>query len=125
MGFLVVIIFVKKDQRILTCRMTKVVPFTCPCCGFKIPLKELVIFRKDHVTLCGSCSASLTPVNGKSFHWGFVFGFLGFLIPAEIIKMLNHSPILAFCCGVAGSIIVISLVALYVRKTTVFRHKTE
>ena len=103
--------------------MPKIAPFTCPCCGFKIPLKELFIFRKDHVTRCGSCSALLEPVSGKSFHWGFAFGFLGFVIPAEVMKVLYHSSLLAFCCGLVGSIIAVSLVALYLWKTTIFRQK--
>ena len=106
--------------------MTKTAPFSCPCCGFNIPLKELLVFSKDHVTRCGSCAAPLEPVNPKSFHWGFAFGFLGFVIPAEIAKGLYHSLLLAFCSGVAGSIIAVSIVvARHVKKRTVFRRKTE
>ena len=99
-------------------------PFTCPCCGLILPFKELFIFKKDYVTTCASCSSPLEPINNKSFHWGFAFGFIGFIIPAEIIKSIYHSSILAFLCGVVVAALTIFFVAFYIKKNTFFKLKT-
>jgi len=104
--------------------MNELQPFTCPCCGLTVSYKEIFIFKKDHITICKSCSSPLEPANGKSFQWGFFIGVLGFLIPAETIKYIYNSSILAFLCGVIGGILTFLLGVLYIRKRTFFKLKT-
>jgi DNA-directed RNA polymerase subunit RPC12/RpoP len=98
-------------------------PFRCPRCGSKLPFKVLFIFEIDHITICSACSAPLEPINAKSFRWGFAYGFIGFLIPAEVSKFIYHSSPLAFLSGVLGGVITILLVAHYVKRNTFFKIK--
>jgi DNA-directed RNA polymerase subunit RPC12/RpoP len=98
-------------------------PFTCPSCGLRLPLKELLAFNKDHVVVCPYCSSTLAPIKTRSFHWGFAFGFIGFLIPAELLKFLFNSSLLAFFGGMLGGLLTILSIALFVKKTTYFKFK--
>jgi len=97
--------------------------FICPSCKHALPSKELFSFRKNHITICRHCSSHLEPVNGKSFYWGFVLGFIGFLIPAELLKLFFDSLLLSFVGGLFGGLFTILLVALFIRKRTFFKIK--
>jgi ABC-type Fe3+ transport system permease subunit len=74
--------------------------------------------------ICSSCLSPLELINAKSFHWGFAYGLLGFLIPAEVIKYVFHSSIIAFISGVIGALVTILLVALYVKKNTFSKNRS-
>ncbi|SFA44180.1 hypothetical protein SAMN04488511_10448 [Pedobacter suwonensis] len=94
--------------------------FVCPKCNNNIPWTEMLQFKKGHETVCSNCKTHLVTKNPVSFSWGFLLGFLGFIVPAKTISYLYDNILLAFICGVSGATLIILILLIYLYNTTEF-----
>lgn len=99
--------------------------FTCPVCSNKLPFREVFRFNKGHVLQCPDCDSKLRPANVKSWNFGFVIGFLGFVVPAELVRYHWDSVMLAALIGVTTGGFAILTVALFTYLNTDFIEATE
>jgi len=95
--------------------------FICPHCGNKLPWKELIqIHKKNYQIVCGHCHTHLAPKSIMSFPWGFLFGFLGFVVPAKTITYLYGNAWYGLIAGIVGGAIVVLFLIIYLYNTTEF-----
>ena len=94
--------------------------FRCPNCGSKIPMKELLNFKKSHQTKCERCQANLKPKKIKSWNFGFGLGFLAVAVPVKIYWYYNRDFLVGMFLGLFCGILFITLFILYLYKVTEF-----
>lgn len=95
--------------------------FLCPKCKTKVPFKETLNFKKDHITKCSNCGAELTPLNVKSWNFSFFIGFIGVVIPAYTVLQVYKNFLLAVFVGIVTGAIAILGIAYYTYLTTEFK----
>ena len=78
----------------------------------------VVKIKNDHEFDCPSCGESLVPEKTKSFTWGYIIGFLAFVVPAQIMLYLYDDIVLAMLAGTACGMTAIFTIALYVYSNT-------
>ncbi len=95
-------------------------PFCCPHCERKMPFRLIMKVKKDHVFECPYCEGGVVPKKTKSFAWGYVLGFLSFVIPQQIVFYLHEDIVLAFLIGFLHFVVAFGLVSLYLYLNTEF-----
>jgi|SRR5690554_6542356 len=98
--------------------MKKTESFQCPNCGTKLPFSFVVKIKNDHEFDCPNCGAALVPEKTKPFLWGYVIGFLAFVVPAQVLLYQYDDIALAFSVSAVCTLVAILFVALYVYSNT-------
>lgn len=98
--------------------MKKTESFQCPHCWRKLPFSFVVKIKNDHEFECPNCREMLVPEKTKSFLWGYVLGFLSFVVPAQVLLYLYDDITLAFSVSAVCAMVAILLIALYVYSNT-------
>lgn len=92
--------------------------FECPHCKKKLPFFFVTKIKADHAFDCLYCGEKIIPERSKSFTWGFVIGFLSFVIPAQTLLYLNHNFLVSFLVALLFGLVSVFFVASYVYTTT-------
>jgi DNA-directed RNA polymerase subunit RPC12/RpoP len=92
--------------------------FECPHCKKKLPFFFVTKIKADHVFDCLYCGEKIIPESSKSFTWGYVIGFLSFVLPAQFLHYLNHNFLVSFLAALLFGLVSVFLVASYVYTTT-------
>ena len=100
-------------------------PFCCPHCGKKLPVSIIMKIKREHVFECPFCGGAIVPKKTKSFTWGYVIGFLSFVIPQQIVLSLEQDIVLAFLIGILHVVVTFGLVSLYLYLNTKFIKATS
>lgn len=98
--------------------------FQCPHCKSKLPFLFVVKIKNGHEFECPSCGETIMPEQTKSFLWGYVLGFLSFVVPAQVIIYMYDNIVLAFMVSTMSALTVIFLIALYVYSNTILTKST-
>jgi len=98
--------------------MEKEENFQCPHCCVKLPFIYVVKIKNDHEFDCPHCGGTIVPEKTKSFLWGYVLGFLAFVVPAQITLYLYDDIVLTFVVSTMCSLTVIFLISVYIYSNT-------
>lgn len=98
--------------------------FQCPHCKKKLPFFFVVKIKSDHEFECPNCGNTIVPESTKSFVWGYVLGFLSFVVPAQLLLYLYNDFLLAFMVSIMSALTVIFFIALYVYSNTILTKST-
>ncbi len=98
--------------------------FECPHCKKKLPFFFVVIIKSGHAFECQNCGKTIIPESTKSFTWGYVFGFLGFIIPAKILLYFYNDFLFAFLAGLMSGLTVVFFIALFIYSNTILTKTT-
>lgn len=100
--------------------MDKKEPFSCPHCAKKLPFRIILKVKNGHELDCPNCGEIIVPLKTKSFTWGYVIGFLSFVIPQQIVFYLHRDIVMAFLIGILHSVTAFGLVSIYLYCNTQF-----
>jgi len=100
-------------------------PFCCPHCERKLPFRLIMKVKNEHVIDCPFCGESVVPKKTKSFTWGYVIGFLSFVVPEQIVFYLHEDIVMAFLIGFLHALTAFGLVSLYLYCNTKFIKATS
>ena len=92
--------------------------FECPHCKMKLPFFFVIKIKTDHEFDCLYCGEKMVPERSKSFTWGYVIGFLSFVLPAQILRYLNQDFVVVFLVALLFGLVSVFFVASYVYTTT-------
>jgi predicted RNA-binding Zn-ribbon protein involved in translation (DUF1610 family) len=92
--------------------------FQCPHCRTKLPFFFVAKIKNDHEFECPNCGETLVPEKTKSFLWGYVLGFLAFVVPGQILLYLYDDFVLAFMASTICALTAIFLIAVYIYSNT-------
>ncbi len=92
--------------------------FECPNCKKKLPFFFVTKIKTDHAFDCINCGEKIIPERSKSFTWGYVIGFLSFVIPAQTLLYLNHDFLVSFLLALLFGLVSVFFVATYIYTTT-------
>lgn len=98
--------------------MERKVKFECPNCKKKLPFFFMTKIKTDHAFDCLNCDEKIIPERSKSFTWGYVIGFLSFMIPAQTLLYLNHDFLVSFLLALLFGLVSVFFVATYIYTTT-------
>ena len=104
--------------------MEKKEKFGCPHCKMKLPFFFVTKIKTDHAFDCPNCGEKIIPERSKSFTWGYVIGFLSFVIPAQTLRYLNHNFLVSFLAALLIGLVSVFFVASYVYTTTHLKKST-
>ncbi len=74
--------------------------------------------KTDHAFDCLNCGEKIIPERSKSFTWGYVIGFLSFVILAQTLLYLNHDFLVSFLLALLFGLVSVFFVATYIYTTT-------
>lgn len=92
--------------------------FECPHCKKILPFFFVTKIKADYAFDCLNCGEKIIPERSKSFTWGYVIGFLSFVIPAQTLFYLNYDFLVSFLAALLFGLVSVFLVASYVYTTT-------
>ena len=92
--------------------------FECPHCKKKLPFFFVTKIKADHAFDCLNCGKKIITERSKSFTWGYVIGFLSFVIPAQTLLYFNHNFLVSFLVALLFGLVSVFFVASYVYTTT-------
>ena len=104
--------------------MEKKEKFECPHCKKKLPFFYVIKIKSDHEFECQYCGKAIVPEHTKSFTWGYVLGFLGFIIPAKVLLYLYNNFLFAFLAGLMSGLTVVFFIALFIYSNTILTKTT-
>lgn len=92
--------------------------FICPHCRSKLPFSYVLKIKTDHQFDCPSCGETLVPLKTKSFTWGYIIGFLAFVVPGQILLYLYDDIGLAFMVSTVSALTAILIISVYIYSNT-------